>query len=221
MIKKLFWLPAILSLACLVFVTDSGFARPGGGGGSGRGGGGRGGRGGSGGGRGGYGGGGYGRGGYGYGGFGLGLGLGYGFGYGGLGYGGYPYYGGGYSDGGNSYNSYYPPTTSDPSAAPAYANQQPATPPTDAHIEVIVPDAQAKVWFDGSLTQQTGTQRIFTTPSLGTTGVYRYTLRASWSQNGQPVTQDRTIAVTPGRTTLVDFSQPVRENVPAPNPGGK
>ena len=76
-----------------------------------------------------------------------------------------------------------------------------------ANIRVTVPDPQARVWFDGTLTTQTGTDRLFYTPSLTAGSTYSYQIRASWMQGGREVSQERTISVTPGQTTLVDFTQ--------------
>jgi uncharacterized protein (TIGR03000 family) len=76
-----------------------------------------------------------------------------------------------------------------------------------ATIHVMVPDPQARVWFDGNLTSQTGMDRVFNTPPLGLGTTYGYQVRATWMQNGQEVTQERSIAVTPGHEFTVDFNQ--------------
>lgn len=78
-----------------------------------------------------------------------------------------------------------------------------------AGIRVLVPDANAKVWFDGTLTNQKGTDRLFNTPELAPGGTYSYRIRASW-QDGQQV-QEQVVQVTPGQTVVVDFSRPVSE----------
>jgi uncharacterized protein (TIGR03000 family) len=95
---------------------------------------------------------------------------------------------------------YYPPPTQyyDPpvQAVADYAN-----------VRVILPDPQARVWFDGSLTSQTGTDRLYHTPSLTAGSTYSYQIRASWTQDGREVSQERTISLTPGKTTMVDFTR--------------
>jgi uncharacterized protein (TIGR03000 family) len=240
MTRKLFLVPAALSLACVLFVADAAQAQRRGGGG-GRavmrgGGGGRyngGGYGGYGG-RyyGGYGGGYYPYGGYGgYGGYGLlgGLGvLGRGYGYGGYGGygGGYGGYGGGYGYGGYPTTSYYAPTYNyydSSNYQPGYDQQQ--QPPNNAQIRVTVPDPQAQVWFDGSATQQTGTERWFYTPPLQAGANNTYRIRASWMQGGQQQTQEKVINVNPGQMVNVDFtgsttSSPQTSNPPSPSPRG-
>ena len=140
----------------------------------------------------------YGRGYYGdygrgyYGGYGLGYG-GYGLGY--LGgdywpydYGSYwgaPYYYGGYSWPYWNNSAYvYPDTDYYSTYAPTTNIIQPTLPvvATRANVEVIVPNPQAKVWFDDTLTNQSGNDREFQTPALTSAGVYH--VRASWMQDG-------------------------------------
>jgi uncharacterized protein (TIGR03000 family) len=101
-----------------------------------------------------------------------------------------------------------------PSAGPRYtvASRGPA----EGYIHVVVADTKAKVWFDGAATQATGTDRLFETPLLSRGATYPYRVRATWTVNGTEVTRDRTISVTPGETTLVDFSREGAEKVSAP-----
>jgi uncharacterized protein (TIGR03000 family) len=95
---------------------------------------------------------------------------------------------------------YYPPPTQyyDPPAQ-AVADY--------ANVRVIVPDPQARVWFDGSLTSQTGKDRLYHTPSLTAGSTYSYQIRASWMQDGREVSQERTVSVKPGQTTVGDFTR--------------
>jgi len=223
MLKKMYAVPVVLSLGCLLLVADSAHAQRFGGIGIGRG----------------YGGG---YGGYGYGNNSIGryvapfvggnyYGNGYGNGYYGNGYLGNNYgYGRGYYgsplNSGYSSGYYYPGTTYampayDSSYAPSYS--QPAysgtstqTQQTNAQIRVLVPDAQAKVWFDGNPTQQTGTERWFYTPSLQSGANNTYRIRASWMLQGREVTQERVINVNPGQGVTVEFTQ--TEGSPVPQP---
>jgi len=142
-----------------------------------------------------------------------GIGLGYGgYGYGGYGYnrGYYPNYGSYY--GRNYYSTpYYAPyyaseVYSYPSyySGPTYAAPVYSAPVSNtANIRILVPDPNARVWFDNTLTQQTGTERIFATPPLDGSASYR--IRASWIQGGQEVIRDQTVAITPGAEAVVDF----------------
>ena len=103
-------------------------------------------------------------------------------------------------------DTYYAPQlpTAEPLSAPPVQSNV-------ARIRVIVPDPQAKVWFDGSLTSQTGTDRLYHTPSLAPGGTYSYRIRASWTQNGEPMIQEQVVSVTPGQTSVADFARPVSE----------
>lgn len=165
----------------------------------------------------------------GHGGFGhLNLGFGYG-GYGGYGgyYGGYysdPYYYSYYPSSYRSYpyssygsydygsSSYYAPASSYLVRSPTPA--QPAA--RTARIEIRVPDGAAQVWFDGAATTSRGTGRTFETPDLQTGRTFTYTIRASWEQGGQPVTDERVVEVAAGRASVVDFTRPATERIPLP-----
>jgi uncharacterized protein (TIGR03000 family) len=75
-----------------------------------------------------------------------------------------------------------------------------------ASIEVVVPDLQAHVWFDGTSTTTVGTDRFYQTPTLAAGSTYSYRLKASWIEGGHKVTRERTISVTSGQTTVVDLA---------------
>ena len=205
MIKKLFLLPAILGVAGLLMAADSAFAGPGGHSGGGHSSGSSHGGGHVGGGHGGgYYGGGYNHGGYNHGGY---YGGGYGLGLYGAGIlGGYdPWYDNySYAPRYSYYNApavqyYDPPTQVYAQPAPVVNNY--------ANVRVIVPDPQARVWFDGTNTTSMGSERLFNTPALTMGSAYSYQIRASWMQDGREVTQVRTVSVTPGQTAMVDFSR--------------
>ena len=209
------WKVVVLAIAGVLLFAGEGWAQRGGhGGGGGHGAGGHGGFD--------HGHGGFGRGGFGYGGFGYG-GYGYGdFGYGGWGYGGY--YGG--FDGG-----YYAPTYmtvpyyySDPYGQPgnylstAPAQRNPSFYPPEAGsrrildntaaVEVRIP-ASAHLWFNGTETSQTGSQRLFTTPALESGKTYTYEVRATWTaSDGQTVNRTQQVQVQANQPTRVDFLAP-------------
>jgi uncharacterized protein (TIGR03000 family) len=132
-----------------------------------------------------------------------------GFGYPGMGMGAFPYMNSGYGIPSSvafspmSYVAFYPPvyTTRAPVVAPA-SGLQPASQP--ATIEVIVP-ADAVVVFDGQQTTQTGTHRVYTTPDLIKGESYHYTVTATFTQNGKPVTQSQKVRVYAGGSTSVVF----------------
>jgi uncharacterized protein (TIGR03000 family) len=220
MLKKMYLVPLVLSLAALLVIADSAHAQRRGGGW----------------------GGGYGRG------YGGGWGGGnnwqsYVAPFIGGGYYGNNYYGsGGYYSGygrgyyGNAWDSpyysgyrsgYYYPSTSyvvpsyDYSYAPSYNSYQSSyTPtqstPTNAQIRVLVPDAQTKVTFDGNPTQQTGTERWFYTPNLQAGANNTYRIRATWMMAGREMSQERVVNVNPGQSVTVEFTQTAGDGQPNP-----
>jgi uncharacterized protein (TIGR03000 family) len=142
--------------------------------------------------------------------------------YGGLGsYGGFGYSPGYYSNVTPSY--YYDSTPSYYSDTTVQSAQVPRTSfyndPNAASVIVLLPAADARVWFDDAQTQQTGMERTFTTPALQP-GSYNYTIRAQWTENGRTMDQSRQVRVQPGQSATVDFRRP-SENLPVPkNVGG-
>lgn len=151
----------------------------------------------------------YGRGGYygyGRGGWGWGVGIGWGwpgYGWGWPGYGwdyGYPAYYGDYYSGAPVYPPDYGSRTS------AYLN--PEIPPpantTTAHIRVLVPDG-AKIWFNQDETSQTGSTRIFETPSLTPGKEYTYEVRARWRAGDRDVTDTKKVIFHSGDGVTVSF----------------
>jgi uncharacterized protein (TIGR03000 family) len=150
---------------------------------------------------------------YGYGGPVIGIGL-YGGGYG-YGYSypySYPYY---------DYPLVVPRVAYYPPQAPLLAGQLAPSDPqaaasTSANVRVLVPDEKAKIWFDGTLTSQGGTDRLYHTPNLSGSGPFSYRVRAAWMVNGKEVVQESVAQVVPGQTTNVDFTRPPSEPLPAP-----
>jgi uncharacterized protein (TIGR03000 family) len=129
--------------------------------------------------------------------------LGYGYApWGYSGYYGYPYY--------SSYYDYpYYSAPVYPEVAPAEVVPQYTTAPavTDntAHIEIRVPDANADVRIDGMATTTKGTVREFQSPALQP-GRYKYRVQATWNENGNMVTKNEMVSVTPGSNSIVTFT---------------
>jgi uncharacterized protein (TIGR03000 family) len=75
-----------------------------------------------------------------------------------------------------------------------------------AQMTVLLPSADAEVWFQGVKTTQTGTQRLFESPSLKPDTEYTYTIRARWTTGGaSPTEETRTITVRAGDVLQVAF----------------
>lgn len=105
----------------------------------------------------------------------------------------------------NGSNYYYadpivqvPATEIRQSYYPAPVVQQSAT------MVVLLPRADAQVWFDGAATSQSGMERTFVSPPLES-GTYVYTIRARWMENGQSVQRERRLNVQSGGSVTVDF----------------
>jgi len=93
------------------------------------------------------------------------------------------------------YQSFYPPETGSQSS------------PNETRVRVRVPDPNAKVFFDGTPTRQTGAEREFVTEMQpGSTGTYQ--IKARWTDDGQPREETRNVQVRPGQTQVVDFTRP-------------
>jgi uncharacterized protein (TIGR03000 family) len=166
----------------------------------------------------GYAGGGYGRGGYGYGGGGYGYGAGY---FGGVYLGGLGYSNGYYGPFAQGYGYDYAPGYDGTPAlqTPAMPLRQsyfPRTSSQSASVTVLVPTADAKVWFDNTATTQNGMERSFVSPALEPNQNFTYTIKARWMENGQPVNQERQVHVQAGQNITANFREKSRETLPTP-----
>jgi uncharacterized protein (TIGR03000 family) len=94
-----------------------------------------------------------------------------------------------------------------------YGSLPPATNGT-AHIQILVP-ADAKIWIENQLMTETGSARDYVSPVLTPGQEFVYHIRATWMQNGQPVTQTRNVDVQAGSNVTVNFM------VPAGNAGAQ
>jgi uncharacterized protein (TIGR03000 family) len=74
-------------------------------------------------------------------------------------------------------------------------------------VNLQVP-SDARVWFDGSQTNQTGTIRSFVSPPVAAGPEYAYQMRIQWKQNGKDVTQTRQIKVHAGDVINLTLGSP-------------
>ena len=138
---------------------------------------------------------------------------------------------GGFS-GYSGYSTYYSPPTifmatavSDGSSggrvrsqlAPAMAVPQDSTlllaawsaPTNDnrAVVVIAVPDAQAKVWVEGSCTSMSGRIRRFISPPLNQGSLYEYNVNAQWvDASGRERTDSQTVTIRAGGVVNVVFA---------------
>ncbi len=82
-----------------------------------------------------------------------------------------------------------------------------------AVLSVHVP-ADAKVWFDGDETKQTGAERDFKSAPLPVGRLYHYDVRARWKEGGRVMDQTRRVPASANRRTVVDFTKPNPNDAP-------
>jgi uncharacterized protein (TIGR03000 family) len=141
-----------------------------------------------------------------------------GYGYGYPGYPGYPGYSSLYRYP-YGYPGYYPAPRYYPVpvqvVTPRYTEVRPVAyvapqrPP--AWLQLVLPDASAKVWIDGKQTSSTGAQRLYESPPLDQGKWYTYQVTASWNKDGKAVNEQRTVWVQGGKTEVVDFTRPAQK----------
>ena len=75
-----------------------------------------------------------------------------------------------------------------------------------AHLRILLPDEDAKVLFDETLTKQKGTDRLFVTPPLEAGKTFSYTITAKWWPNNYTeVIRKRTVKVQAGKELVLDL----------------
>jgi uncharacterized protein (TIGR03000 family) len=76
--------------------------------------------------------------------------------------------------------------------------------PSRAHFQLLLPDPETEVWFEGVITRQFGDVRYYYTPTLPA-GESTYTIRARWSDGVRVQDQRREVQVRPGQSVTVNF----------------
>jgi len=77
--------------------------------------------------------------------------------------------------------------------------------PTHGTVTVLVPAADAEVWFEETPLPQTGKERTFKTPSLNDNNTHTYKVKARWTANGKPVEKVIPVNVKAGEAATADF----------------
>ncbi len=75
-------------------------------------------------------------------------------------------------------------------------------------LSVKVPQPAAEVYVDGIKMAQTGTDRIYESPSLEAGKLFQYELTARWYENGSVVERKKVVTGQPGEVVRVDFLAP-------------
>lgn len=107
------------------------------------------------------------------------------------------------------------PLAAAPSSLPVQPTAPPTSPPAVATVRILLPDGSATVHLDGKATTSQGRERTYVSPPLEA-GKYTYSVVAAWSQDGSPMRVARTAHVSPGETTVIDFTR--AENADAAPP---
>lgn len=102
-------------------------------------------------------------------------------------------------------NNYYP--RSPEADGHPITSVLPPPKPNTAVVAINLPTTAAVVWIDGhKLESGLAVTRVYTTPDLEPGHTYQYMVKAQWVQRGDNVSQERTVSVEPGKTTVVDFT---------------
>lgn len=131
------------------------------------------------------------------------------------GYGNAYQYGPGYYNSAPSYS--VDPYYSQPLIRQAYY-PAPASVQQSANVTVLVPAADAQVWFENRATTQQGMERLFHSPPLDPNHNFTYTIKVRWMENGQAVIRERQVNVQAGQSVTVNFRESVRQDAPIPPP---
>jgi uncharacterized protein (TIGR03000 family) len=103
------------------------------------------------------------------------------------------------------YSSYYSGPVEPAEAEPD--DQATATDPNIVLLGVRVP-ADARVWIEGRLMNQSGPIRLFESPALEPDSDYHYEIQARWTEGGKQVTRSRQVTVRAGDRIIVNFAEP-------------
>ncbi|HEX3152277.1 MAG TPA: TIGR03000 domain-containing protein [Gemmataceae bacterium] len=110
-------------------------------------------------------------------------------------------------------SSVYVPLTR-PSPLPAAVVEAPVelpapaaalTTPTPLEVEVRLPNADARLFVDGTEIKGAGISRKFATPPLETTAPYTYEIRAAWAVDGLTTTHTKQVTGRAGDKLVVEF----------------
>ncbi len=81
----------------------------------------------------------------------------------------------------------------------------PTTKGLESKIHVFLPTAEAKLYFDGTLTKETGKERNFRSPALEQGKRYSYEVVVVYVENGREVSHETKIVFRAGEDVAVDF----------------
>jgi uncharacterized protein (TIGR03000 family) len=76
-------------------------------------------------------------------------------------------------------------------------------------LTIKVPDPNAMLYVDDTLTRQKGAERFFESPPVSTSKkYYYYKLKVTWLEGGKEKTESRKVKVEPGKENNIDLTKP-------------
>ena len=96
-----------------------------------------------------------------------------------------------------------PPAVSPTKAREIFVEEETSA---SAMLTIYTPE-QASVWVQGQALPGTGEEHRYKTPPLPRNQLFTYELRAVWSQDGQPVSDTRTVTVQAGKQHRIGFEK--------------
>jgi uncharacterized protein (TIGR03000 family) len=79
-------------------------------------------------------------------------------------------------------------------------------------VRLMLPNPSARVWFDGSPTEQQGSDRLYISPPIDPNKNYTYTIKASWMENGKEVTKEQKLSVRANQQAMASFDSRFQDN---------
>src|SRR4051794_5290617 len=77
--------------------------------------------------------------------------------------------------------------------------------------------AMASAWQRSTVARPIRKVRLYDSGVLEPGYAYSYKVAATWNQDGEPITDVRTVQVVPGRAAVIDFRRPQSEVLPPPS----
>jgi uncharacterized protein (TIGR03000 family) len=75
----------------------------------------------------------------------------------------------------------------------------------ESKIHVMLPTDECKLYFDDTLTKETGKDRSFRSPALEDGKRYSYKVVAVWVENGREVSHETKVIFKAGEDVAIDF----------------
>jgi uncharacterized protein (TIGR03000 family) len=98
--------------------------------------------------------------------------------------------------------------------------KQPEQLPDSILLRVDVP-ADAKVFINDRPTTSTGARRVYASTGLKSAGIYPYRVRAEFVSDGKPVSLEKSVPLTAGKSASVTFEAPTELHVADLAPGAR